>query len=279
MGTKNRLDDLRRLARHFLDGGLPRADLALHLHGLGLAAGADETEGVCSGEEPSSLAATVAGLLTLILEAGRPPRPLRLHRLLRLVEGAMDDPWRSRARLIPALLRELGPLRLRALESPLGGLLSRRCGGQWVDIGLLACPPQEEGRRSAHGSDEVRLIPFSIFTRSFFHETLPRLLEEWPAAGAEVSRLRPLGRDPCSYHPENDKAHVLRERHPLPAGVLPGFQYFVDASGLAEVILDRRRIGRREIAFAARLFCLLNRVRGATLDGRRVAGIEARFPR
>jgi hypothetical protein len=77
--------------------------------------------------------------------------------------------------------------------------------------------------------------------------------------------------DSFPYHPENDQASFLRSSFPSLAGSGPSFEYWIDDAGFAEVVLDAPRIGREEVLFATRLFCLRNGIRRANLDGRRIS--------
>ena len=191
-------------------------------------------------------------------------------------------------RCVPYILRELGHLRLYAVGNPL--MATERSfepspgyEEHWVDVGLLRSLQAAPNGQDIHLEETVALIPFSVFTAEFFYGDLPDVLDEELGRDGEPvasGNMPPLWRDDeFYYHPENDQAIPLRERHPQLREQAPAFQYFVDTTGLAEIVLDVPRIGRRALRFAAQLFCLRNGVRRATLDGRLVAGAPRTPPR
>jgi hypothetical protein len=276
------LDVLARHLRLFTAGGMSRPELArrLRLVHRALAAAA-------SAEEPPArlMTLTALSLLDTLLVGGRCDHAGGLGALLAEFEERLRSGRLASVRsFLPRLFAALGPLRLCAVENPLCGAASTLAGGcesQWVDVGLLS---PRAGRRRwvrplGHArEEEVRLIPLSVFARSFFHERLPGLFDG-DCAGRVDAALDgfPEGRgrrptDDFYYHPENDQALLLKEVYPALAR-RRGFQYFIDGGGLSEIVLDAPTIGRRELVFAARLFCLRNSVRRATLDGRRVVGL------
>ena len=97
-----------------------------------------------------------------------------------------------------------------------------------------------------------RLIPLSIFTRDFFRDTV--------LGGGDHTT------DLSRYHRENNKAPGLREKYPELTESLP-FQYYVDESGLSEIVLDTRHLGWGEQFLAARLFALYSGLECAALEG------------
>lgn len=99
-----------------------------------------------------------------------------------------------------------------------------------------------------------RLIPASIFTRSFFRRTLRS--NESPENQANLAR----------YHRENDKAPGLIEACPWLSEHTP-FEYYVDESGLSELVLDTERLGWGERFHAARVFALYSNLDHAVLEG------------
>ena len=112
--------------------------------------------------------------------------------------------------------------------------------------------------------DEIRLVPFSLFTRQFFHLELPRIM-------AELDEESWAGKDQFHYHPENNVAIPLCERRPSLRAVYPAFDYFIDEQGLAEIVIDAESLQFPEILFATRVFCLHNGIRQVTLNGNAVA--------
>jgi hypothetical protein len=113
---------------------------------------------------------------------------------------------------------------------------------QWVDLAI---------DRQATG---FRLIPASVFTRSFFRRTLS-------SSGAPDSQAAP-----ACYHRENDKAPILLEQHPGLSEDID-FEYYVDDSGLSEIVLDTESLGWGEKFHAARLFALYSNLGRAALAG------------
>jgi hypothetical protein len=191
-------------------------------------------------------------------------------------------------RCVPYILRELGHLRLYAVGNPL--MASERSFDaspgyeeHWIDVGLLRSLQAAPNGQDIHLEETIAMIPFSVFTAEFFYGDLPDVLDEELGRDGEPtapSGMPPLWRDDeFYYHPENDQAIPLLERHPQLRDQAPTFQYFVGTTGLAEIVLDVPRIGRRALRFAAQLFCLRNGVRRATLDGRLVAGAPRTPPR
>lgn len=83
--------------------------------------------------------------------------------------------------------------------------------------------------------------------------------------GGRPPSLRPTPRDDGE---EVDRIPALRR-------LVPNFDfarlkpvYLHDGDGIAEIVLDAPAIGRAEVEYAAKLFCLANRVRECRLDGR-----------
>ena len=113
---------------------------------------------------------------------------------------------------------------------------------QWVDLAL------------ENPSAGFRLIPVSVFTRSFFHAEV--LCSACTDPGADLSR----------YHRENDKAPTLKEQHPGLSGH-PRFEYFVDEAGLSEIVLDSEHLGYSELLLAGRLFAFHSGLEDLTLEG------------
>jgi len=244
---------------------------------------------------PSAIA--VLELIDLLLHPAFPavaPDPVLrvLHRIEERVRRGQSNIARQ---VLPLIFSQLGHLRLCALQNPLEGTQPESpprvdsleppsipgvdgpeesgSGGfedQWVDVGLLRSVHADPNPNDVLFEEQIKLIPFSVFTQRFFYGVLPELLG---GAFDDEPGFPPLAReDAFFYHPENDQAIVIVERHPRLATPPCSFRYFIGETGLAEIVLDVPRIGKRELLFAAQLFCLRNSVRRATLDGRRVVG-------
>lgn len=113
---------------------------------------------------------------------------------------------------------------------------------QWADLAL------------ENPSAGFRLIPVSVFTRSFFHGEV--LCSACTDPGVDLSR----------YHRENDKAPTLKEEHPGLSGH-PRFEYYVDEAGLSEIVLDSEHLGCSELLLAGRLFAFYSGLEDLTLEG------------
>ena len=259
-----------------------------------------EEQAVC---RTRAAALTTLELLDLVLTPAFPRLSEQsLKTICRLVEERLrrEDVAVAR-RCVPQILRELGHLRLFAVGNP---LTTREppygteppyetespyekgpdYDEHWIDVGLLRSLQAAPNGQDIYLEETVALIPFSVFTAEFFYGDLPDVLDEelgrdrgeaaLGARGETASGgVPPLWRDDeFYYHPENDLAIPLHERYPQLKAQAPAFQYFVGTTGLAEIVLDVPRIGRRALRLAAQLFCLRNGVRRATLDGRLVAG-------
>jgi len=192
-------------------------------------------------EAPSWAAVGLLSLLDVTRCPGR-TGDVEHQRCIELLERAIAE--RSPLAVGPVLdryLRNLDRVALLRRGSPISAVADRR--SSWLDVALDA------------PHSPVEFIPLSIFTRRFFRHDLPALIGS------------PTAVDAFHYHRENDKATELRELHADLAACAVRFQYFIDASGLTEIVLDRAAIGRAESAFAAALFCRYNGIRHATLDG------------
>jgi hypothetical protein len=275
------LSDLAKPLRRYLQGGLDRTGLsreAARLH-QELTSGAAAVE---SGTGASgSVAATALGLIAILLDSGRPPTAPRLEGLLACVAEKLErTELDGLRRFLPRVFGELRTLRLRALENPLGESFAGGFRKEWIDVGLLQARPTSRWLPAFLARADVRLIPFSVFTRRFFHEELPRFFLDGAASGLQgtdiESRACLTRADRFYYHPENDQAIALAERFPRRFARRPRFQYFVDEAGFAEIVLDTTALGLRDLVFSAQLFCLQTGARRATLDGWQVAGIRER---
>ena len=201
--------------------------------------------------------ALVAILREMLAPEGGSPDELALS--LARIDGCISDlaSRPDREILPPCLgeaLRAASRVQLAVLERP--DFLPDTVRDQWADIGW----------RSAAGG-RIFLIPLCILTRDQFRRRIPDVLSGLRARDGVL----PPDEDTFPYHPENDQAPLLRESFPALAASGPSFEYWIDGAGLAEVVLDTPRIGRDEVLFATRLFCLGNGVRKATLDGRRIS--------
>lgn len=262
--------DFRDLARQldlYLSGRLRLRSLSSWVGGLRRVLSTLGLEG-CGSDQRSLV--TTACIVSLLLESmfqGNSRRPLRaLKRIRRWL--ATGEPVLTK-KLLPEALRCLAPLRLCTVENPFP--VPACAGNQWVDVGLCEC--RSLPNADAPG-DTLHVIPFSVFTRSFFWEELPALISPFSSS----ARIEPPRKDDFHYHPENDKALGLKERHPWLSssagidGCIPQFEYYMDHDGLAEILLDVPSLGTGELLLATRLFCLQNRIRrGATLDGLRIS--------
>ena len=252
--------DVARQIRLFLDGSLSREDAYIWFY---------RVYGIVTSpafESPTVVRPVAATLLTLVgslFEPGHPAPETRARRSLARIRSWLEGvPLAPPRDLLPRILGEVfrssSPIRLATLESPLdfSAASGGRWAGQWVDVAW-----------KNHRKGGIRLIPFSIFTARFFRRDLPGIVSRI-AQSTELTWVRD---DPFCYHPENDQGTLLVERHPWLLSCPFRFHYYVDDAGLAEVVIDAPSIGRREAAFAARLFCLRNSVRSASLDGRRIS--------
>ncbi|MEE3198503.1 MAG: hypothetical protein VX254_00620 [Planctomycetota bacterium] len=154
-------------------------------------------------------------------------RPLPVGELLRLAAAAH------------------GPLELAVQKPPVQNGSEKPM--QWVDLAL------------ENPSAGFRLIPVSVFTRTFFHEEVLR------SAGTDQ------GADLSRYHRENDKAPTLKKQHPELAEH-PRFEYFVDEAGLSEIVLDSRHLGCGELLLASRLFAFYSGLEDLNLEGIPITG-------
>jgi hypothetical protein len=251
--------DLACQLQLYLDGRLPLERIYGWLMGL---------HGIVTSRyyESSSVShpaiATTLRLLSLLLDPGYPAPHHKLKQSLERIHG-----WLRANKPVPArtflrrIFSDMGAVRLCVLENPLA--FSADLRRQWVDVGLRSLP-----------GGSVRLIPISIFTRAFFQRELPELLSRIESVGHlewSLNFSRPVSDSFC-YHPENNQAISLKERFPYLRRCPIDFRYYVDPSGLAEIVLDTPAIHHRQILFAVKLFCLQNRVRRAILDGRAVSG-------
>jgi hypothetical protein len=223
-------------------------------------------EAVCGTSAP--LVGTL-GVLTLLWGERLPLRHRRsrrsLVRVLHWLEAGQAAPART---FLSRVFRDLRCASLTVLENPLA--FGSSAHEQWLDVGLLSSAWGSALAHTSPGSyaeETLTMIPFSVFTKRFFQEELPRILAGPGGPRAESAR------DPFVYHPENDRAVTLKENARGRDLGRFDFQYFIDHGGLAEIVIDSPSIRCSEIVFASRLFCLQNNIRSATLDGVQITAL------
>jgi len=229
------------------------------------ASGSREARDDDSGLGGRAAPALVALLREMLAPQGGAPDELLALSLARIDECISDLSSRPDREILPPCLGEAlrasSRVQLAVLKRP--DFLPDAVRDQWADIGW----------RSA-ASGRIFLIPLCILTREQFRRRIPDVLSGLRAPDGVLSPEE----DTFPYHPENDQAPFLRETFTSLTDSGPSFEYWIDGAGLAEVVLDTPRIGRDEVLFATRLFCLRNGVRKATLNGRRIswAGVPSR---
>jgi hypothetical protein len=87
---------------------------------------------------------------------------------------------------------------------------------------------------------------------------------EEPRAAPAPPRPRPTPRDGGE---DVDRIRAIRRLVPNFATAEHNPSYLHDGDGIAEVVLDAEHIGPAEVRYAAKLFCIANRIREASLDG------------
>jgi hypothetical protein len=284
--TVNRVSKIRREAvrvlRRFVRGkaGVDELQGAVKLLDLKSVAQVCLDSGARGGRRANPVASTLLGLLSVLLDPRRGAPPGKVERSLKRVRSWIEEGEPAPRDFLPTVLRDvlqaIGEVRLGTLASPVPFSFADAgrdadWHGWWVDVGLLSAwdGVLHDAARELHDPDPapaVTLIPFSVFTAEFFRRELPAIL----SGIAESTEFAWVRRDAFHYHPENDQALLLRERFPRLADDGPSFHYYVDDAGLAEIVLEAPEISTREVLFAARLFCLRNGVRTATLDGKRI---------
>ena len=261
------LADVARQLSLYLEGRLPRDEISLWVNcthailtsdrigGLLLASSGDGGSAGESGPAAGNGIGPTLRILSFLFDPRHTAPHLKtrsaLLRVLKYLEASRSVPLRT---FLPSLFRDMGTLRFFVVENPVS--FSRETSHQWVDVGL-----------AGPTGDDIRLIPLSIFTRSFFLTELPEIIAE---TSARLGSERCRG-DRFAYHPENDQALSLWERFPTLKKIPFQFQFFLDETGLAEIVIDAQAITREHVRFSAKLFCLQNEVRRAMLDGRRVS--------
>jgi hypothetical protein len=238
----------------FLDGTISREEA----HGWFERAHASMATACDSRLRGCATPALVALLREMLAPDGGAPDELLAPSLARIEECINDLASRPGREILPPCLGEAlrasRRVQLAVLKRP--DFLPDAVRDQWADIGW---------RSAADG--RIFLIPLCILTRDQFRRRIPDVLSGLRARDGVL----PPDEDTFPYHPENDQASLLREAFPELTASGPVFEYWIDGAGLAEVVLDAPRIGRDEVLFATRLFCLRNGVRRATLDGRRIS--------
>ena len=186
-------------------------------------------------------AITALGLAILLSDPAASMGREQLRRCLRSLLSALGcrRPLPV-GKLLNYLGESLGQLELNLPDMPRAGLDEPE--EQWVDLAV---------DRHATG---FQLIPASVFTRSFFRRAL------------RANRTANSRAAPACYHRENDKAPILLELHPgLSENI--DFEYYVDESGLSEIVLDTESLGWGEKFHAARIFALYSNLGRAALEG------------
>ena len=198
-------------------------------------------DGYRQGRQPDMRPPALTALgLTVMLSA--PSLDLSREKLSRCLRNVISAIGCRRplpvGELLRAAIENRGQLDLSVQETPCN--LRDETTVEWADLAIDA------------PIAGFRLIPVSIFTRSFFRK--------------EVLSGDDHLTDLSHYHRENDKAPILREEHPgLPESL--HFEYYVDESGLSEIILDTGHLGWGEQFQAARIFALYSGLECAALEG------------
>jgi len=208
-----------------------------------------------------------AKLNELVLETHRNRRQREVHPTLMTALGltilisdpALDIARDELRRHFRNMLSALGcrrPLPVGALINCLGESQGR------LEFFMQETPGHREGEDPGQWADLAldwpeagpRLFPASVFTRQFFHDTVRSAQELHPRT------------DLSGYHRENDKAPLLVEQYPRLAG-LTDFEYYIDQSGLSEIVLHTEHLDWGERFHAARLFALYSNLERATIEG------------
>lgn len=253
-------EDVTRRVRHFLEGRGQLAELRSWVSHLTRILSSPEYEESDVYRPDVDRALT---MLSLVLDPWLVRRPARREVYARIILQAMEH-----GRPVPngfilgKLYRDLKVLHLASRRPD---SCVRRA--QWADVVLL------EGRRTRQGLGESRpFVPFSVNTLAFWQDGLgggPGERRERGGRGG-ADRSEAWASAPAWTHPENDKIPAIRERHHELGSTFYDPIYFVDPDGLAEIIIDADAIGRPELVFASRLFCLHNGVQACYLDGKRI---------
>lgn len=189
-----------------------------------------------------------------------------------------------------------------------GEALGERAGGggaggreldRWADVVLLDAP--YEAGRDVY-ADYDWMVAFTVTTASLYDEERARdaaglaveaaegpgprpapdardggaSAAEGAATPAAGAALRFPGRIPPPRADEVDRVPLLRRLCPNFSFDRYRPRYLNDQDGIAEIVLDAERIGRDEVRYATRLFCLANRIRVCRLDGEPVKTLVLR---
>lgn len=196
---------------------------------------------LCRQEELAPAALTALGLSALLTSPSITPDSGKLRRALRhMIAAAGCRRPLPVGELLQLAAEAHGRIDLSVQETPLHG--ENENAVQWADLALDS------------PSAGFRLIPVSVFTRGFFLEEVLRR----PGTGFETGLAR--------YHRENDKAPLLRKRHSRLSGY-PCFNYYVDESGLSEIVFDSGHLAWGELFLASRIFAFYSGLEDLTLEG------------
>ncbi len=161
-------------------------------------------------------------------------------------------------------------------------------GSCWADVVLLDRPFDAE---KGIATDYNWLIAFTVATTDLHEQELAADAEEEESKderGADGADGRADDEDEAD---ERGGEARLRGRPRYPAvdrvpalrRLAPNFdferfhpRYLCDSDGIAEILLDSERIGPAEMRYAAKLFCLANRIGRCFLDGERVPTLVSR---
>ena len=225
----------------FLDGSIDREDL----HDSAL----ENLCGRCSLHRPGDLSPPAMTALGLTVLLTNPSMSLSTEKLRRGLQRMMVAAGCRRPLPVGDLLRlaaeARGRLDLSVQETPWHR--KNEDVRQWADLAIES------------PSAGFRLIPVSVFTGSFFQEEI--LSRPVTEPQTDLSR----------YHRENDKAPRLRDLH-SELSEYPRFEYYIDESGLSEIVLDTERLDWGELFLAAGIFALYSGLEDSTLEGIPVLG-------
>ncbi len=176
------------------------------------------------------------------------------HLVDRYGERAEADAEPGEATPFGALSFELPRFEFEAAAQRADALLGdeepeRGAGRSWTDV-VMIDRPQRGGADAL--ADANWVIAFTVYTAKLYeHHELLRCLE-----GDGITSRRA------------DRIPLLERRVPNFAFARYRPRYLQDSDGIAEIVLEAQRIGPEEVAYAAKLFALVNRIRNVWLDGK-----------
>jgi hypothetical protein len=178
---------------------------------------------------------------------------------------------------------------------------------RWADVVLLDRPFE---RGSDLYADYNWVIAFTVTTRELFvEEQAENAMADGEPAGSGEEPARPeegeegafrfeipgwkeeddeLGMGPGAGRPPQLRPTPREggdevDRVPSLRRLAPNFEldrwkprYLYDGDGIAEIVLDVPEIGRAEVRYATKLFCLANRIRSCRLDDEEVSTLVVR---